>query len=104
MTRSLIAASALALFVSIAGAAGAQPPEGGANSGGNGGHGGGAVRQACMADMQKICPDAKPGPGGGMRECMRAHYADLSDGCKAAIEQMRAQHQGGGGGPPPGGQ
>jgi hypothetical protein len=51
------------------------------------------IRQACAADFQKFCPDAKPGPGGGMRECIVGHQADFSDGCKSAIAQMRAAMQ-----------
>lgn len=81
MNRSLHIVGALALSFSFAQVAVAQPPAGG------------VVRQACMADAQKLCPDAKPGPGGGLRACMKDHYASLSDACKSAIAQMRAQHQ-----------
>ncbi len=47
-----------------------------------------AVRQACAADMQKLCPD-KTGPD--RRQCMMDHAADLSDGCKTAMANMRSQ-------------
>jgi hypothetical protein len=57
-----------------------------------------AVMKACSADFQKVCPDAKPGPGGGLRECIMSHQSELSDGCKTAIAQMRAQRQQQGGG------
>jgi hypothetical protein len=92
--RSIAAGLALAL---VAGAVSAQPtPRPGA-----------AMRQACMADFQKVCPDAKPGPGGGLRDCIVAHFADLSAPCKDAIMTMRAarraQQQQGGGTPPPAG-
>jgi Spy/CpxP family protein refolding chaperone len=46
-------------------------------------------RTACAADMAKLCPDAQPG-NGSMRQCMMAHQADLSDGCKAAIAAAMA--------------
>ena len=49
-----------------------------------------AVRQACAADMQKLCPD-KTGPD--RRQCMMDHSADLSDGCKSAIADMQKQMQ-----------
>jgi hypothetical protein len=86
-------AAAFAGTLAIASIASAQPA-----GGGGGGGGGGGVRQACAADIQKACPDAKPGPGGGMRECIKAHWDQLSDGCKAAITKMRAEHQQQGGG------
>jgi hypothetical protein len=91
MKSSILIAGAAAFGLALASAAIAQPP---ADSGQ--GHGGGAraaVRQACMADIQKFCPDAKPGPGGGMRECMMKNHDSFSDPCKAAIDQMRASHQ-----------
>ena len=77
--RLIAATLAVALF---AGAASAQP-----------GGGGGAVRQACMADFQKACPDAKPGPGGGMRECAKAHFTEFSQPCQSALQAMRARMQ-----------
>lgn len=81
-------ALALAASVALAGAALAQP-QAGAN-----------VRAACQADIQKLCPDAKPGPSGGMRECIRDHRAQLSDGCKSALAAMRAARQAAGGADP----
>jgi hypothetical protein len=36
---------------------------------------------ACREDIKKLCGDVKPG-GGGIRDCMKAHEADLSQGCK----------------------
>lgn len=90
MTPSrLTAAIVVALFA--AGAASAQPA------------GGAALRQVCMADFQKACPSAKPGPGGGMRECARDHFKEFSQPCQTALMQMRArmQQQGGGSTPSP---
>ena len=77
------AALALALGLALAGAGQAAPS-------------GGGVRVACAADREKLCPDAKPGVlGGRLRACMKAHYADLSDSCKAAIVKMRHDRGGG---------
>ena len=93
-------AAALAATLAAGSIAAAQP------AGGGGGGRGAGIREACAADIQKACPDAKPGPGGGMRECIQGHWDQLSDGCKAAITKMRAMRQqqgGGGGGPPPAG-
>lgn len=50
-----------------------------------------AVRKACAADAQKLCPN-KAGPD--RRQCMIDHFADMSDGCKTAMAAMRAQMQG----------
>ena|SRR5882724_3164898 len=36
---------------------------------------------ACKADVQKLCGDVKPG-GGAIKDCMKAHEAELSAGCK----------------------
>ena len=96
MKLTILVAGALAL--GLTSAAIAQPSDGGQGGGARA-----AVRQACMADMQKFCPDAKPGPGGGMRECMIKNRDSFSDGCKSAIAQMRAarqQHQDNGGSSP----
>ena len=58
------------------------------------------MRQACGADMAKLCPDAQPGPG--RRQCMMAHKDQLSDACKSAIAAAAmAARQCGRGSPPP---
>ncbi|HEY2051973.1 MAG TPA: cysteine rich repeat-containing protein [Caulobacteraceae bacterium] len=60
------------------------------------------VRKACAADIQRLCPDAKPGPGGGLRACLRDHQNDLSADCRSALAAMRSHRpQGQGGGAPP---
>ncbi len=51
----------------------------------------GAVREACKADMDRLCADASA--GGGRRDCMRSHRDELSQGCKDAIATMRQQRQ-----------
>jgi hypothetical protein len=77
MKPVLVSALALASALFLAGAAPAQPD----------------ARQACMADFQKLCPNAQPGPGGGLRECVQAHFSELSQPCQQAILAMRAQRQ-----------
>jgi len=52
----------------------------------------GPVRQACMADYQKFCPDVKPG-GGRLMACAKAHKDELSQPCKDALAQARAAHR-----------
>jgi membrane fusion protein, multidrug efflux system len=41
-----------------------------------------SLRTACSADIQKLCPNVERGKG--MRACLRANAADLSEECKAA--------------------
>lgn len=82
---SICGALALAL---AAGAAFAQPGQGGGR--------GAALKAACGADIQKFCPDLGPSPE--LRACVRKNYESLSDNCKAFLAQMRshrAQQQGG---------
>jgi hypothetical protein len=78
MTLRILTAGALAFGLLCAGAATAQPAA--------------DPLQACAPDFQKFCPDAKPGPTGGRRECIRAHVSELSDACKQAIAAFRATH------------
>ena len=44
----------------------------------------GPVRGACMNDIKTLCGSVQPG-GGRIRECMREHRTQLSNGCKLAI-------------------
>lgn len=44
------------------------------------------MMEACKADTEKLCADAKGKDE--VRKCMKAHEADLSDACKAAREKM----------------
>jgi hypothetical protein len=75
----------------FAGSAFAQPAGGGR----------GAVREACQSDMQRLCAGVQPG-GGALRQCLRQHQADVSDGCRSAIAAARASHRGAEGPPPNG--
>ncbi|HEY2710500.1 MAG TPA: hypothetical protein VGI95_20850 [Caulobacteraceae bacterium] len=79
-------AAATAVVLALASAAAAQQPTSG-------------VRQLCAADIQKLCPNAKMGPGGGMRECVKDHFSALSKPCQSAINDMRAKMQQSGGQP-----
>jgi hypothetical protein len=78
MTHLRLFATTIAAAL-IAGAASAQPA--------------GSVREACAADMQKACPDAKPGPGGGMAMCGKQHFSEFSQPCQSALVAMRARMQ-----------
>ncbi len=49
--------------------------------------GGGAVREACKADVTTLCQGIQPG-GGRIRACLRANKDRLSDGCKSAIAAL----------------
>jgi hypothetical protein len=81
MTHRILMTCAAAAALTLASVAWAQPQQAP------------DPRQACAADFQKLCPDAKPGPGGGLRECVTAHFNELSDPCKQAIMAMRQQMQ-----------
>jgi hypothetical protein len=109
MTPKAIAFAFVAFFA-LAGAALAQPTDSGAPGapGGPGGGGRFGVRQACQADIAKLCADQPPGRG-QMRQCLMAHSDQVSDACKSAIaqaQQWRRDHPQGGPdgapqGPPP---
>ena len=38
----------------------------------------------CQEEISKMCDDVKPG-GGRLARCLRAHEAELSNDCKAAL-------------------
>lgn len=48
------------------------------------------IRQACTADMRALCSGIMPG-GGRIKQCMIEKFDKLSDGCKSALKQARAQ-------------
>jgi hypothetical protein len=43
-----------------------------------------ALRAKCGGDFQKFCSDVQPG-GGRAATCLRAHAADLTPACRAAL-------------------
>ena len=65
----------------------AAPPAPPAAGGGRDGHMA-KVREACRADVERLCKGVKPG-GGRIRECLKAHQSELSDTCKAAVKDAR---------------
>jgi hypothetical protein len=81
MTRTRLTAAAFAISLLAANAAVADP------AGGDG-----DVRQACAADFQKACPEAKPG-NGALKACAKAHFMSFSHPCKTALKAMRARMQ-----------
>ena len=48
----------------------------------------GQVRAACLADVQKLCPNVQPG-GGRIIDCLAQRKDDVSAPCKQAIIQAR---------------
>ncbi len=48
------------------------------------------VKQLCMADVQRMCPNATPGHGMIM-QCFKGRMSEVSPDCKSAIEAMKAQ-------------
>jgi membrane fusion protein, multidrug efflux system len=48
----------------------------------------GAIRAACSADIQKLCPGVQRGKD--IRTCLQANAAQLSDACKAAAKGVAA--------------
>jgi hypothetical protein len=61
---------------------------------GPGGDGPGPAQGACRDDVARLCSDTLENRE-KLRTCMRAHVADLSDGCKKAISAWRRQRRGG---------
>jgi hypothetical protein len=43
-----------------------------------------ALAKACAADIKAQCADVKPG-GGKLKDCVKAHFSDLSEDCQVAI-------------------
>lgn len=86
---------AAVLATASTGIAMAQAPAGGAGGGGRGG----ALMQACSADIQANCAGQT---GRGARQCLQTNQAKLSDGCKAALAAAPARGGNGGGAAPAG--
>lgn len=52
-----------------------------------------AQQRPCREDLQKICPDVKPG-GPEARKCLKDNVDKLSEGCRQRITAARGQRQG----------
>ena len=39
---------------------------------------------ACLSDAKSLCAGVQPG-GGKIRDCLKSHVKDLSDGCQAVV-------------------
>ncbi|MDR3512345.1 MAG: cysteine rich repeat-containing protein [Caulobacteraceae bacterium] len=88
----IVAGAALAIAGSAYGVGVAQQREGGGPMAG--------LRQACRADVQKLCSDVQPG-GGRLMQCMRDHRDQLSNGCKSMLVNAHGHRPGGQDGSPP---
>jgi Mrp family chromosome partitioning ATPase len=44
---------------------------------------------ACMEDVHKLCPSAKPGDG-SVKACLKENRRKLSSACKTEIKERRA--------------
>ncbi|MGJ4887759.1 hypothetical protein ACQR0Z_07635 [Bradyrhizobium sp. HKCCYLS3077] len=53
----------------------------------------GAVRQACGSEVRTLCAGISPG-GGRIKQCMIEKFDKLSDGCKTALKDAKAQQAG----------
>ena len=90
MIRSLVLAAAL---LAAPGAAFAQPAAGAPAASPAMQAARAKMMEQCGADLKKFC-DGKTGSDRG--QCMRDHAAEMSDGCKAAMQEMMAARQAGG--------
>lgn len=64
------------------------PAKAGAHAGGHG------AMKACKPDREKYCAGVEKG-GGRVMACMKEHAAELSAGCKSAMQTMRAERKAG---------
>jgi hypothetical protein len=48
------------------------------------------IRQACGADVRGLCSGIMPG-GGRIKQCMIDKFDQLSDACKSALKEAKAQ-------------
>ena len=48
-----------------------------------------ALGKICAADIKAQCADVKPG-GGKLKDCVKAHFSDLSVDCQVAIVRAAA--------------
>jgi len=48
------------------------------------------LKKACKSETETLCKDVRPG-GSGMRQCLQAHEADLSAGCKTTLQKGKGK-------------
>lgn len=72
------------VFLLVTIAALAAPPSAAAEGAG--------PREACRADFARLCKGVKPGDG-RVRACIKAHRAEISPQCRAALGKARARRQ-----------
>ena len=63
---------------------------GGAPGAGQAGRG---AMKACRADRETYCDGVEKG-GGRIMQCMKEHAAELSPGCREALQSMRGARRG----------
>jgi cysteine rich repeat protein len=51
------------------------------------------INKACGPDLQRLCPDVKPG-GGRIAECIRENVDKLSPACREAVKTAQANKKG----------
>jgi hypothetical protein len=51
------------------------------------------IPEACQADAASLCPGMAPGDG-KFGKCMKEHRDKVSEGCRTAVKQARAGHEG----------
>jgi hypothetical protein len=47
------------------------------------------MRLVCAPDLARACPDARPGKGGGLAQCMKQHHGEFAAACQDAITSLR---------------
>jgi len=85
MDKALAAALSF-VFVFTAGAAPAQVPA----SPPQASPGALRIREMCLGDIRRFCPDVQPG-GGAIARCLRDHLSEVSLDCRTALAAARAQ-------------
>lgn len=47
-----------------------------------------ALRSACKADIERLCPDVEPGQG-RIKDCLMSHKEAMSAGCIDALRKFK---------------
>lgn len=81
MNRTVRLACVAAVVTVVAGPAQAQQAGGGIAQ---------ELRQACQADMKKLCDGVQPG-GGRLIQCLRSKQGEATPACQAALKKLPAR-------------